>query len=302
MVFHRATDELHDKARTHETQGVVRTDKRMGKIYEALERAKQSRTEMPMPAALNDAASETPVSDLMPRGFSRELVVLDKPGSQASETFRYLRSLVVHPAQGDPPRTLLVTSALSGEGKTYVASNLAVAISQGLDEHVLLVDADLRAPRIHRVFGLDNVVHGLSTHLDKQTPLEQLLRKTSLPKLTILPGGNSTHRPAELLTSDRMRRLIREVRDRYEDRFVLFDSTPLELTPETYVLANEVDAILFVVRRGVTPRRSVQAALEKIRHEKLLGIVFNGDDAIMKRYRKYGYYKGYGREGGKGKD
>ncbi len=269
--------------------------KRMGKIYEALERAKQSRTEIPVVPSTSDGATpEIPVSDLLPQGFSRELVVLDKPGSQASEMFRYLRSLVVHPAEGDPPRTILVTSALSGEGKTYVASNLAVAISQGLDEYVLLVDADLRAPRIHRVFGISNVTHGLSTHLDKQIPLEELLRKTGLPKLTILPGGNSTHRPAELLTSERMRRLIREVRDRYPDRFVIFDSTPLELTPETYVLANEVDAILFVVRRGVTPRRSVQAALEKIRREKLLGMVFNGDDAILKRYRKYGYYKSYG--------
>lgn len=268
--------------------------KSMGKIYEALERAKKSRTEIPAaPPPPEEQVPEIAPSDLLPQGFSRELVVLDKPGSQASETFRYLRSLVVHPAEGEPPRTILITSALSGEGKTYVASNLAVAISQGLDEYVLLVDADLRAPRVHRIFGLTNVTHGLSTHLDKQVPLEQLLRKTSLPKLTILPGGNSTYRPAELLTSERMRRLIREVRDRYADRFVIFDSTPLELTPETFVLANEVDAIIFVVRRGVTPRRSVQAALEKIRRDKLLGMVFNGDDAIMQRYRKYGYDKGY---------
>lgn len=276
----------------------------MGKIYEALERAKQSRTDMPTmpPSAEGPSAPDIPVPDMTPQGFSRELVVLDKPGSQASEMFRYLRSLVVRPTHGDPPRTILVTSALSGEGKTYVASNLAVAISQGLDEYVLLVDADLRAPRIHRVFGLEGPSHGLSTHLDKQTPLEELLRKTPIPKLTILPGGNSTHRPAELLTSERMRRLIREVRDRYPDRFVIFDSTPLELTPETYVLANEVDTILFVVRRGVTPRRSVQAALEKIQRDKLLGIVFNGDDAVMKRYRKYGYYKGYGYGSRKEKD
>lgn len=276
---------------------ISKTEKRMGKIYEALERAKQSRTEIPVDSsALGQPDPQPPVSDLVPQGFGRELVVLDKPGSQAAEMFRYLRSLVVHPAQGDPPRTILVTSALSGEGKTYVVCNLAVAISQGLDEYVLLVDADLRAPRVHRVFGVSPVTHGLSTHLDKQVPLEEVLRKTGLPKLTILPGGNSTHRPAELLTSERMRRLIREVRDRYPDRFVIFDSTPLELTPETYVLANEVDAILFVVRRGVTPRRSVQAALDKIRREKLLGMVFNGDDAVMNRYRKYGYYKNYADE------
>lgn len=274
----------------------------MGKIYEALERAKKSQTEMPVPPSSNDAVVKDGVSEPMSQGLSRELVVVDKPGSQASETFRYLRSLVVRPAQGTPPRTLLVTSALAGEGKTYVASNLAVAISQGLDDHVLLVDADLRAPRIHRIFGLGDVVHGLSTHLDIQTPLEELLRKPGLPKLTILPGGNSTHRPAELLTSERMRRLIQELRNRYEDRFVLFDSTPLELTPETYVLANEVDAILFVVRRGLTPRRSVRAALEKIQREKLLGIVFNGDDAVMKRYRKYDYYKEYGNDRGKVKE
>ena len=259
----------------------------MGKIYEAIERARRSG--LPLTSQMKKTGTEDDFRSPID-GVSRELVVIDKPGSITAELFRTLRSRIVHPPEGDPPRTILVTSALAGEGKTFVASNLAAAISQGLDEYVLLVDTDLRVPRMHRVFGYRDPIDGLSSHLEKNVPLERLLRKTPIEKLTILPGGNSTERPAELLTSMRMKRLIREVRDRYPDRFVVFDSTPLEITPETYVLAGEVDAVLLVVRYGVTPRHSVEATLDKIQRDKLIGIVFNGYDQLMKRYQKYGYH------------
>ncbi|MBC7359381.1 MAG: polysaccharide biosynthesis tyrosine autokinase [Desulfacinum sp.] len=262
----------------------------MGKIYEALERAKKSPKRETGPRR----GVVVPSLPASPGG----LVVLDEPGSPTAECFRFLRSVLVRPMEGDPPRTILVTSPLIGDGKTYVASNLAAAISQGLDEWVLLMDCDLRYPRLDRVFGLDGGHRGLSTYLTSDTPLDRLLRKTPVHKLTILPGGNSTHQPTELLTSEKMLRLIREVRDRYPDRFVVMDSTPLELAPETFVIANEVDAVILVVRRGRTPRNAVRNAVNRIRREKLLGVVFNDYDKSSKVYKKYKYTPVFGNHHG----
>ncbi|SMC26410.1 capsular exopolysaccharide family [Desulfacinum hydrothermale DSM 13146] len=262
----------------------------MGKIYEALERAKRSpKQDVPSPQRV--------VTPSLPKSTGG-LVVLEEPGSPTAECFRFLRSVLVRPMEGDPPRTILVTSPLVGDGKTYVASNLSAAISQGLDEWVLLMDCDLRYPRLDRIFGLNSSHQGLSTYLTNDTPLDQLLKKTAVHKLTLLPGGNSTRQPTELLTSEKMLRLIREVRDRYEDRFVVMDSTPLELAPETFVIANEVDAVILVVRRGRTPRNAVRNAVNRIRRDKLLGVVFNDYDKSSKVYRKYEYTRVFGEHEG----
>ncbi len=195
----------------------------MSKIFEALEKAKDEKQG-------TESFDLVPIMDLSPTG-PEELVVLNSPDSHMAECFRFLRAKVMRPASGHPPRTILVTSALMEEGKTFVACNLAVSISQSLEEHVLLIDADLRNPRVHQVFGLRSYKEGLSTTLAGDVPLDTLLRKTDVNKLTILPAGNSTLAPTELLSSVRMKRLIREVRDRYTDRFVLIDSSPLEIDP-----------------------------------------------------------------------
>jgi capsular exopolysaccharide synthesis family protein len=172
-----------------------------------------------------------------------------------------------------------------------VASNLAAAISQGIEESVLLVDTDLRNSTLHQFFGMPFPREGLSTYLAGGALLPSLLRKTSIRKLTLLPAGNSTDSPAELLSSEKMKMLLQEVRDRYADRFVVIDSPPVELTPESAVIANEVDAVVFVVRYGMTPRKAVKSALEKIRKDKLLGLVFNGYNKPLKFYDQYGYHK-----------
>lgn len=266
----------------------------MGKIYEALERAREKIEPVPVLEVSPGPQAGDPES-------KRILVTVDSPGSPIAECFRFLRTSLTRPLHGEAPRTILITSPLSGDGKTFVACNLAATLSQGMDEWVLLVDCDLRKPQVHHVFGHHVAPKGLSTHLSQNVPLSELLIRTEIDKLTILPGGNSTTRPAELLTSTKMRAFIREVRDRYADRYVLFDSTPLELAPETFALANEMDGVLLVVRRGRTPRQAVERAMDKIRREKLLGIVFNAYDKPLRAYRKYPSYKAYGEpEPGKG--
>ncbi|MCF8104152.1 MAG: polysaccharide biosynthesis tyrosine autokinase [Desulfohalobiaceae bacterium] len=260
----------------------------MGKIYEALMKAEeesgQPGTEQAMPLA--------PSYGFDPQG---ELVVLGKPGSVIAEQFRFLRSQLIRPQEGCSPRTIQVTSSLPGEGKTFAASNLAVTVSQGLDEYVLLVDMDLRNSRMGKVFGFKEDTPGLSEHLAENIPLEKLLQKTSLKKLTLVTAGTKIEKPAELLSSYRMKEFIQEIRNRYPDRYVIIDSPPIEMAPESLAIANEVDGVFLLVLRAKTPRDRVATSLERIKKEKILGLIFNGDQKSHHNYRnKSAKLSGYG--------
>ena len=225
-----------------------------------------------------------------------ELVVFSRPDSLFAECCRFLRSKITRPSSDSLARTILVSSALMGEGKTFVACNLAASISQTPEEYALLVDTDLRNPSAHRMFGISPDEPGLSKYLSGNVGLPGLLKKTALDKLTFLPAGNSASTPAELLSTQKMKDLIRELRDRYRDRFIIIDSAPLALAPETSVIANYVDAVLLVVRHGNTPRDVVRHALKSIKREKLMGVVYNRYDEAFKLYDRYGYYRyGYGK-------
>ena len=268
----------------------------MGKFYQALEKSRnQKDKKTPLDVLRNKKDKETPLDVLkLSTGPSTDLVVVKYPGSSAAEYFRFLRSQIIYPAHGEPPRTIMVTSAVTGDGKTFVAANLAACIATGIKEHVLLLDCDLRDPSLYKVFGINTKHEGLSSYLTDKSDLAGLLCKTGVSKLTILPGGNSINNPSELLSSEKMQHLISDVRGRYPDRFVILDTTPLELTPETSVLVNQVDGVLMVVQYGKTPRKLVKSAIEKIGKKKLLGIVFNGYEKPMQGYTRYGY--GYGKK------
>ena len=184
----------------------------------------------------------------------------------------------------------MVTSAMPGDGKTFVASNLAVSIASGIDEYVLLVDCDLRRPDIHRMFGLSNA-EGLREYLSGKKDLSELFIRTSIDKLSLLPAGNPPHNPSELLVSAAMKSFLEEIKDRYEDRFIIIDTAPSQVLTEANILANFVDGIIFVVKDQITPRETVQKAIENLGKDKVLGIVYSGHS---QRYKSYGkYYKEY---------
>ncbi len=255
----------------------------MGRLYDALEKAEREKygDELKVPIT-------TVKKVAFQNRFSSDLVVIHEPGSLISEEFRFLRSRIIRGNGHSQIKTILITSCLQGEGKSFVSANLAATIAKGLDEYVLLVDADLRRSSIHRLYGLDYVKRGLSTYLYSEEPLEDLLCKTSIDKLTILPAGEDAPMPSELLSSNRMKELVGEVRDRYPDRYVIFDSSPVELTPETFVLAGEVDAIYLVVRCAHTPRELVKNTIEKFDRNRFKGIIFNGYENKKKYYGKNG--------------
>jgi protein-tyrosine kinase len=293
----------------------------MGKLYKALEKLEQGRA----PETEADTQSEEqarPADDIRPEPERRpymempreaklptmdeKLVVYREPGSIAAEQFRKLRTQLLGMKLPPAPKTIMVTSATDAEGKTLVAANLGLVLSNDLHSYSLLVDADLRNPALSRWFGLHEG-RGLSDYLAAGAGMPELLTKTSIEKLTILSSGSFQANPVELIGSKKMQSLVREMRERYSDRYIIFDSSPLLATTEPSVLTRLVDGIILVIRAGVTPRETVQQALATVERDKVLGIVLNDlefeSGGLTSRYfgsSEY-YYRHKDREKGSGK-
>lgn len=274
----------------------------MGKIYDALEKAdrdySKSQFVRPRFGQVNkERADEEKIVPLVNATknmngskLSATLIAYHSPQSIEAELFKVLRTNILFPAQGKVPKTILVTSPMPGDGKSLISANLAIAIAQGVEEYVLLMDCDIRKPTIHTLFGY-NTLNGLSDYLLQSKDLAQFLTPTVIPKLSILPGGKPPANPSELLTSKKMKALLEEVRDRYEDRIIVIDSPPPSMAPETNALAQLVDGVVVVVKIGKTPRSAVTELVGALGKEKMLGVVPNYCDQSVKKY--YGYDKSY---------
>lgn len=229
------------------------------------------------------------------REYHPKLVVVSAPESVDSENFKVLRAKILLSAQAETlPRTIMVTSTYPGEGKSFVACNLAASIAFGIDEHVLLVDCDLRRPQVHQYFGYARS-QGLSDYLAGRGEIPELLINTGIPKLSLMTGGSPADNPAELISSNKMESFVEEVRARYDDRYVILDATPTQFTSESSVLSRHVDGILLVVRAHGSPRKAVRNGLHGLDEKSVLGVVFNGYDEPLKSYRKY--YSSYYHKG-----
>jgi exopolysaccharide/PEP-CTERM locus tyrosine autokinase len=254
----------------------------------ALEAQTKSAEARPKTKFSMGTARATPIH--IKRETRKDLVTLRSPHSFEAEQFKILRTNLLFAESGKTPRSLLITSTMPGEGKSFVAVNLAVSIARHVNWNVLLIDCDLRRPNIHRRFGYTDVP-GLSDYLSNGKALQSLLLKTDIEKLTILPAGKPPENPSELLSSDRMAGLLEEVTARYQDRLVILDSPPPKLTAESGALARYVDGILLVVKYNGTPKDIVTEMINKLGRNKIIGAVINNFDAGRGRYRKK-YYGG----------
>ncbi len=282
----------------------------MGKIFNALEKSRQAVQPRQDVAEGVDAETvldphnrskyDTANHDIPARGSEIDDITIKidpmlvtglAPQSIEAEQFRLLKNNILFPEKGNPPKCIMITSASPGEGKSFVAANLAISLSQNIDEHVLLLDCDLRSPTIHSMFGYKDT-QGLSEYLSQAKPLSSLLIKTFLDKLTILPAGKIPANPSELLSSEQMRRLIHEVKLRYSDRYIIIDTPPPYLTSETSVISRQVDGIVIVVQQGKTRKKDVLDLIDVYGREKILGVVYNfARKKIGYGYGKYGYGK-----------
>jgi len=239
----------------------------------------------PVPAALSGAGEH-----IYTGRWDDRLVLATATTGPVAESIRALRTRILFPPTGKVPRTILVTSASPGEGKSFICANLGISLAQGVDNYCLLVDCDLRKPMQHTLFGQSNV-KGLSDYLCHRRAVPDLLLPSGVEKLSLLLSGPRSINPAELLGSAAMSRLVDELAQRYDDRLVLLDSPPLHAASETSVLAQHVDGVVLVVRSGAARREYVKALVDAIGRDKILGVVFNAYRATMLDYRVFGYYE-----------
>jgi protein-tyrosine kinase len=192
------------------------------------------------------------------------------------------------------PRLIMVTSALPGDGKTFTSINLAFSMARERDISVLLVDADLLKPHVSKIFGLQEAPGLTDALADETAAIESLVMATNVRGLSILPAGAPTEGTAELLSSDRMRHVMKSLCAHNPRRIVLLDSPPLLITSEGPALTHVAGQIVLVVRAGQTPPRAVLDAIALIDTERAGGIVLNEAQVAVTHGYYYGTYGTYG--------
>ena len=226
---------------------------------------------------------------------SPELAVAMRPSSGVAEAARAVRTNIVFMSPDEPFRTLLITSAGPSEGKTTVACSLAITMAQA-GQRILLVDCDLRRPRIHRVFGIPNNEGVTSAVVDGASHEVAGIRATDIPNLWILPSGPLPPNPAELLQSEAFGRTLAKLKGDF-DRVVI-DSPPIVPVTDATILSTRVDGTVMVVRASVTTRELARRAARSLRDVsgRTAGVVLNAVD-LESRYSGYYQYYYYRREG-----
>ena len=208
-------------------------------------------------------------------------IALLEPESFVAEQFRVLRTRLDSLAADAPLEVLAITSALSGEGKSHVAINLALVIAMGVARKVVLVDCDMRRPVVHRSLGFEPDVGLAEILLDRARP-EQAILPVDGTSLEVLGVRMQPPNPSELLAGPRMRDLVAELREEYD--WVILDTPPTLGLPDSKIVGELCDGYLVVVRAGETPRADVEAALEALDPRCVVGLVLNRAQMRSERY------------------
>ena len=229
------------------------------------------------------------------------MITPDGEKKQISEEFRVIKRPLLTNAFNRGAAAIrngnliMVTSSFPGEGKSFSAINLAMSIAMERDHTVLLVDADVANPSIPAFLGLKPSKGLMDLLLDEDLRFSDVLIKTNVEKLTILPAGRSDPHATELLASEGMNRLLDEMSQRYPDRIIIFDSPPLLVTTESRTLASKMGQIVMVVEAAKTPQEAVKEALSQIDKCEVVGLLLNkGSGLLGNDPYAYGTYGGYG--------
>lgn len=269
------------------------------------------------PAGMGASATSTTARSRGPQDGTSKRVELDlealtaqgfltpnAPRSYLADQYRNIKRPLIRNAMGRGAATLnnanliMVTSALPGEGKSFTSLNLAMSIAAEFDNTVMLVDADVARPSMLRMLGLPPGP-GLLDVLENSVDMADVLIKTNVDKLTLLPSGRPHDRATELLASDAMTGLLDHMAKRYSDRIIIFDSPPLLLTTESRVLATHMGQIVVVIQAERTPQSAVMQAIATIESCPLKMALLNqasakADAGYGYHYGSYGYGQGYG--------
>lgn len=222
--------------------------------------------------------------------------------NRIAEEYRLIKRPLLANAfgQGETPALpngtiIMVTSSLPGEGKSYTAINLAISMATEMESTVLLVDADVTKSAVLKYLGLQGDRGLIDVLVDPSIPLSDVLIKTDIAKLTVLPAGRAIPHATELLASTAMQSFVNDIASRYPDRIVIFDTPPLLATSEASVLASYMGQIVFVVEAEHTPQEAVKEAVSYLSDCAYVGMVLNKAPSRMAAGDYYGYrYGGYG--------
>jgi capsular exopolysaccharide synthesis family protein len=289
----------------------------MSRIHEALKRAEQERgahsgldqqvVDQSMPSAMAARMAATVVADApmtfealqartarVPWNPDTKTMLFFGGADQAlgKEEMRTLRSRLYQLRERKPLKKILITSALPKEGKSFLAANLAQVLVQQRGRRALLIDADLRAPRLHESFGSD-LQPGLSDYLLGERDEISVIQQGPMENLFLIPGGRQVSNAAELVANGKLKTLMARMESMFD--WIIVDSPPAALVSDASLLANFCDGVLMVVRSNVTSAEAARRARLEFAPEQLLGVVLNGIEPKASAYAIY-HYPAYGQQ------
>lgn len=260
------------------------------KLRKALDKARDERTgeqgeiEIPAESAKpRDGWAAPKYTESVPHRIDMNILEKNRgvsinPGSREIEQYKILRTRIHQQAKNRKLNTIMITSANRHEGKTVTAINMGFTFAKDLKQTVLLVDCDFAGQDIHSYLGINSKKSLIDYFIDG-TPLNELIIWPGVEKLTLISGDRTVYDSSELLSSEMMEKLVREMGERYNDRYVFFDAPPVLEYSDAISMAPMMDGIIMVVEAGVTSKKDVQKAVSLLPEEKFLGFVLNKTEA-----------------------
>lgn len=223
--------------------------------------------------------SQTKVIPTSEKVFLDNRVVAQNREDPRSLPFQMLRSKVLTEMRRNNWNSLAISTPTPGSGKTLISVNLAISIAQEVNQTVLLVDMDLRKPSLHKYFGIQPE-HGLLDYVNHGVPVEDILINPGIERLVILPGRERMLNSSETLSAPAIKNLVKDLKDRYESRIVIFDLPPLLVSDDAMVFLPSVDCSLMVVESGGNTRKEIEDSIKIFDSKPLLGTVLNKESKV----------------------
>lgn len=218
----------------------------------------------------------------------KAIISYNDPKSVISEQYRAIRTNIEYSNVDQNTKTILVTSSDKNEGKTTTVSNLAVSFAN-LNKKVLLIDCDLRNASIHKMFRLNNI-YGLTDILAKDRAVDKCIQETELENLYVLTAGAIPPNPAEILSSEKMKNLIEDLKNIYD--YIFIDTPPIGLVTDAGVLSSFIDGVVLVVKSESVEKKYLEETKKKLDavDARILGAILNSYKSEQKDYNYYSYY------------
>ena len=211
-------------------------------------------------------------------------------GNLISDQYKIIKTKILQKTQKEGLNTILITSAFAGEGKSVTSANVAISLAKEMIHTVLLVDADLRKPSLHKLFGLQSEA-GLSDYLLEGPSLQDLFINPGIDRLLLLPGHLYIDNSTEAVGTPKMERLVSELKSRYPERYIIFDSPPLIEGADSLILSKYVDGVILVIEAGKTQIQHIKRALSLLEGKNLIGLVLNKGEIPESKKYYYSYLK-----------